>query len=39
MRGGYPMFLPKITVLKMAKLSGFADYKMVNDVNGGVIQL
>ncbi len=33
------MFLPKVEVRKMAKSSSFIDYKMVNNVNGGVIQL
>ncbi len=29
------MFLPKVEVCKMAKLSGFTGCKMVNNVNGG----
>ncbi len=33
------MFLPKVEVCKMANSSRLYDIKMVNNVNGGVIQL
>ena len=34
------MFLPKVEVCEMARLSGFANFEMVKNVNGGgVIQL
>ena len=33
------MFLPKVEVCKMARLSGFANLEMIKNVIGGVIQL
>ncbi len=29
------MFLPKVEVCKMARLSGLCTFEMVNNVNGG----